>query len=385
MKFNEFVQFNDIDLDIIKVDKFFHNLENDIPLLLDEKLISYFGYSDDMPEETQSQIRKKNYASKRRVSDLFETNFLEYQNHLWWNYSSDEYKNFLCCDRSQHKNIKNLSPEMIEKLYPLVKKKGQQPNYILIMPKLFKEGLMLCQTTKGKQIRRFYIDMLDVFNLYVKYQNKMSIVTLECKLDKMLLKLDSSEKKLDESEKKLDESEKKREYGRIIYEEERKKTDVRFNKLIGISEDIKGQNDTLEVKLDDANRELKDTNVVLKDVAKQHVEINKLDLKKHPKFIILKDPNDDQMPYYAIRRQKESLQEAIDEIKEKYPDLKNWIQIPQPNAIAFFNLIKKELGEYMDRDGNWFGLKNITSSEFKKRVKELNKKRLAPPKKKVFT
>jgi hypothetical protein len=176
---------------------------------------------------------------------------------------------------------------------------------------------------------------------------------------------------------------KKREEDRIIYEEERKKTDVRFNKLIRISEDIKGQNDTLEVKLDDTNRELKDTNVVLKDVAKQHVEINKLDLKKHPKFIILKDPNDDQMPYYAIRRQKESLQEAIDEIKEKYPDLKKWVQIPQPNAIAFFNLIKKELGEYMNRDGNWFGLKNITSSEFKKRVKELNKKRLAPPKKKV--
>jgi hypothetical protein len=201
MKFNEFVQFNDIDLDTIKVDKFFHNLENDIPLLLDEKLISYFGYSDDMPEETQSQIRKKKKKSKEGVVNLFETNFLEYQNHLWWTYSSDEYKNFLWSELSDHKNIKNLSPEMIEKLYPLVKKKGRQPNYILIMPKLFKEGLMLCQTTKGKQVRRFYIDMLDVFNLYVKYQNKMSIVTLECKLDKMLLKLDSSEKKLDESEK----------------------------------------------------------------------------------------------------------------------------------------------------------------------------------------
>ena len=97
----------------------------------------------------------------------------------------------------------------------------------------------------------------------------------------------------------------------------------------------------------------------------------------------MKDPTDDELPYYAIRRQKESLQEAIDEITEKFPDLKIWIRIPQPNAIAFFNLIKKELGCYMNRDGNWFGIKNITQGEFKKKVKELNKRRVNPRKKKI--
>ena len=33
MKFNEFTKFNDIDLDEIKVDKFFHNIENNIPIV----------------------------------------------------------------------------------------------------------------------------------------------------------------------------------------------------------------------------------------------------------------------------------------------------------------------------------------------------------------
>jgi hypothetical protein len=67
--------------------------------------------------------------------------------------------------------------------------------------------------------------------------------------------------------------------------------------------------------------------------------------------------------------------------KGKYPDLKLWLRIPQPNAVAFFNIIKKELGQYMIRDGNWFGLKDIEPSDFKKRIKALNKKRSNPIKK----
>ena len=87
------------------------------------------------------------------------------------------------------------------------------------------------------------------------------------------------------------------------------------------------------------------------------------------------------MPYYAIRRQKESLQEAIDEITADFPDLTIWLKIPQPNAVAFFNLIKKELNQYMNRCKNWFGITGITPIEFKEKVKKLNQLRLNPPKK----
>jgi hypothetical protein len=422
MKFDEFIKFNNIDIDTIKVDKFFHNLDNNIPIYMDENMISYFGYSGAIS------------VQRKRIKELFETNFLEHQNQLWYTYNNEDYKIYLENLEGDHSNSKNSEKKLdIQTLYPPVPtgRGTSTTKHTLVMPKLFKEALMICQTEKGKLVRKFYIEMLDVFNLYVQFQNKMKINTLEGKLDVMVLKLDESnkiafdrnkkldesnkkldesnkkldesnkisfernikldesnikldesnkkldssekkrdesekkraesEKKRDESEKKRDESEKKAEIERQKADSDRKKADKRFQRLLGLAEN---------------------TEETLKEVSKHHVEIGKLDYNKHPKFIIMKDPNDDEIPYYAIRRQKESLQDAIDEITEKFPDLKIWIRIPQPNAVAFFNLIKKELGSYMNRDGNWFGLKDITSGEFKKKVKDLNQRRSNPRKKK---
>ena len=131
MKFNEFVEFNDINIDIIKVDKFFHNIENNIPILIDETLIKYFGYADNMSEDTSKQIKEKKKMQKLRLIELFENNFSEYKNNYWWIYKRDEYENFLRFAQPNHKNIKDLSPKIIQKLYPLnEKKKGQQPTYM---------------------------------------------------------------------------------------------------------------------------------------------------------------------------------------------------------------------------------------------------------------
>ena len=173
-------------------------------------------------------------------------------------------------------------------------------------------------------------------------------------------------------------------------DKERKNQQKRFEELMertgGLKTSLDGVNKTLDdtkTSLDGVNKTLDDTKSTLDDtnkkvsrIAKNYVDLDNLDNHKHPKFIILKDPNDDEMPYYAIRCQKENIDGAIKKIKEDYPDLKYWLKIPQPNAIAFYNTIKKELGGHMIRDGNWFGLKNIKSREFKKRVKKLNKKRI---------
>jgi hypothetical protein len=346
MTFKEFVSFNNIDLNSIMVDKVFHNIHNNMPIYMDEPMIEYFGYSGLMKEQRRCLVR------------LINDNFIEYQNNLWHSYKNKEYMEFyeknkksLEGQSSPSKISENLNnnPE-ISSIYPHAPtgKGTSTTKHLLVSPKLFKEMLMLCQTDKGKQVRRYYIDMMEVMELYIKFQNQVQIKSLNGQLADIKLMLTNSDKK---------------------HEEESKKRAEDFNKLLGITTETK--------------EELKDTNITLKKVAKQHVEINKLDLKKHPKFIILKDPNDDQLPYYAIRRQQESIQDAIDEIMESYPDLKYWLRVPQPNAIAFFNIIKKELGEYMIRDGNWFGLKDIEPSDFKKKIKELNKKRSNPSKKKL--
>jgi hypothetical protein len=70
MKFRKFVAFNNIPLDTIYVDKFFHNLDKEVPILLDEEVIKYFGYSENMPEETSEQIRKKKLKQKEGVKNF---------------------------------------------------------------------------------------------------------------------------------------------------------------------------------------------------------------------------------------------------------------------------------------------------------------------------
>ena len=249
MKFSEFIKFNNIDLDSVKVDKFFHNLDNNIPIYMDETIISYFVYSGNLLKQKQS------------IKNLFETNFLEQQNQLWHIYNNKDYKKYLENLEYEQRYTKNLekNPEKkigkldIQSLYPSVPtgKGTSTTKHTLVMPKLFKEALMLCQTEKGKLVRRFYIEMLDVFNLYIQFQNKMKINSLEGKLDVMILKLDESNKiseernkkldesnkiseernkKLEESEKKREESEKKREESERKREESERKAEIERQK-----------------------------------------------------------------------------------------------------------------------------------------------------------
>lgn len=60
----------------------------------------------------------------------------------------------------------------INALYPPPQRGRGKVNtkHLLIVPKLFKEMLMLCQTSRGKRIRRYYVDLEETISLYFKYQ-----------------------------------------------------------------------------------------------------------------------------------------------------------------------------------------------------------------------
>jgi hypothetical protein len=381
MTFKQFVLFNNIGLDAIMVDKMFHNIRNDIPIYMDETMIEYFGYSGKLKEQRMCLNR------------LIENNFTEYQNKLWHSYKNKEYIEF--CENNQKSlerqsssskinGINGINSDISTVYPPAPTGRGTATTkHLLIMPKLFKEMLMLCQTDKGKQVRRYYIDMMEVMELYIKFQNQVHVKSLNSNITELTANISEMKTIMLESEKKRDEDSKKRD---DEYKQSEKKRDEDSKKRDDEYKQSEKKRDEEEKRQEDRYKKLfgttEEINETLKVVSKNHVDINKLDLKKHPKFIILKDPDDDQMPYYVIRRQQESLQDAIDDIKIEYPKLKVWLNIPQPNAIAFFNLIKKELGEYMIRDGNWFGLKDIRSGEFKRKVKALNKSRKTPPKQK---
>jgi predicted nucleic acid-binding Zn-ribbon protein len=323
-----------------------------------------FKLSAILLETTPKQIREKRNKQKLRMLELFNANFSEYKNKIWWEYTTEEYKQFLCAGHPANKSIEHIGPELIQKLYPLVKKKGRQPTYILIMPKLIKEGLMLCDTEKGKQVRRFYIDMMDVMELYVKYQNKTNIITLETKMDKMLLKLNTSERKSDaaearriESEAKADEERAKADEERAKADEERAKADEERAKAEARFNDLMARTENVQVTLNS-------TKDILMGVANEHVPKTNIPLKKYEVLIIIKDSNDDDCPYYVIRTQKENINKAIKKIKDRFIGIDVLVRIDHPNSKKLWQSFKSKYGKFLINTGsNWFGLNNRTTED----------------------
>jgi phage anti-repressor protein len=351
MTIKEFIDTTEFNINPETFDILFMNInDEDIPIYIDDAMLDWMGYS-------------RNDSLIKHINRNFEEG-IEYKN-----LKNNKYKEFLDEETNKFKDtqvagFKSNFPK------PATGSSARSIKHLIVMPDAFRSLCMMINTEKGKQIRKYYITLeklIKSYNLYQTiYRGQEAERAMSCKGDKIdSLSLQISSQTL-QMEKQTREMEKQR------IESEKQSLEIR--ELLGYAKDSKSA-------VSELSEELKDTNITLKSVAKQRVEIDTLDLNKHPKFIILKDPNDDQMPYYAIRRQQESVRDAIDEIMSSYPELKVWIKIPQPNAVAFFNLIKKELGIHMIRDGNWFGLKDIEPSAFKKKIKALNKKRSNPLKK----
>ena len=159
MKFIEFIKFIDIKLEINMVDKFFHNINLDLPIYMSSETIEYFGYSGPI------------YQQKKAVNELIDNNFKEYKNQSYWIYDNEKYDTFLI--EYNNKILDNLVlgyPNT--RLYPEIDKgHGKaKTNHLIIMPEMFKEMLMLCNTEKGKQVRKYYIKVVDALHLYIEYQ-----------------------------------------------------------------------------------------------------------------------------------------------------------------------------------------------------------------------
>jgi hypothetical protein len=268
LTFNQFIKFNEIGLDEIKVDNFFHNLQNNIPIYMDETMIGYFGYSGSLKKQ------------KERLTDLIEENFIEYKDQLYYGYDNKGYTKYLENLKSDQSDFKNIDEKFdIASICPeaSVGKSASRIKHTLIMPKLFKEMLMLYQTEKGKQVRSFYINMLDVFNLYIEFQNNFTIKTKDCKIDNLLLQLKDDRKKSDENERKSEE---------------------RFNRLMNKTEESSNKADT-EYKKAEISRQKLDR------VLPQRVETNKLENGEKQQVLILHDRDATGLEYnlYVLRVQ----------------------------------------------------------------------------------
>jgi hypothetical protein len=226
--------------------------------------------------------------------------------------------------------------------------------------------LMLCNTAKGKQVRRFYLDMVEVMEIYIQYQNKMTISSLEQKLDNISLTLHESNKKADKEREKAD---KEREKAEERFQEERLKSEERYNKLFGAAENT-------SQKLDISNQKLENTNQKLDAVLPQRVAIESND-PDHPQVFILRDcdATEGELNLYCMRCQTSKYNQQLKKLKSNYGDnIRRMLTIKQPNAIVFWKEIKKELSANIikDNNSNWFKLQNMTNLEFKQKINELD-------------
>ena len=186
-----------------------------------------------------------------------------------------------------------------------------------------------------------------MFELYREYQLRFKERSLTFKDDK----IDKLEKLIRDNETKA--------------QEEREKSEERYQKLIGTAENIQG--------------ELEETNDIMSEIAKERVVQDRISYEKKSYLVILKDKNDKEVPYYVIRSQKRNINTSIKSIKCKYPDadLKRILKIKHPNAIAFWEDIKQKYNKNIEIiDGNWFCLNDISELKFKKKIKKLNQNRI---------
>jgi hypothetical protein len=149
MTFVQFIEFNKITLDECKLSKFSHNLNNNLPIYINDYMISYFGYGGKMKYQKQC------------VKELIEENFSEYKDILYYIHDNENYTKFL----------KNLE-KSVEDIYPPVPVgECKSPvKHTLIMPTLFKEILMKCQNIKGNRYRNGFIEIYATFMLYFKFK-----------------------------------------------------------------------------------------------------------------------------------------------------------------------------------------------------------------------
>ena len=346
---SEFINYTKFNIDDFSMRKFYYNMYTEIPIYIDNSIIEWFGYKGFIREQ-RKQIRR-----------MLQNNFSDYKDEYWFEYSNLEYKEFYKKNsmgvKTPIENMENLYPDPIEF-------KGKNKiKHLIIHPTIFKHIVLMADTKNSMNIRNYYIALEDLIKKYTQYQAeviKSDNISLKDLLKETNIILKENEKKAEEERKKA--------------EEERKKADERFNKLLGVAEDTKEE--VLEKIGELAETRLDLSNVVHDRVSTKRVPANKISY-----FVILKDADDEKVPYYVLRAQRQSVSRKITEMQKDY-NVHEVFRIYEPNAVNFWISVCNKFSSNIRKSPtqNWFALRNITESEFKRQVIEMDKSERQNPK-----
>lgn len=331
---NEFIEETKYNIDAFTIDRFWSNLNEDMPLYLDENLLQWCGFIG------EERYRKKSLA--RVLSGFVES--VDY-----WVFTNDEYLEW----HSGHSNITN---------YPHpdnFKGKGKSTiKHIILTVTCFKELIMILHTKKAKQVRRYYLELERLYFTYTKYTVMFRERQIKCKdtkIDLLIMQMSDIIK-----ENKI----------------QTHKIDIQTKNL----ERVLQLNEDIAEKL---------------DIATDERAPKSEDVKKHEMFILMQLNNRRyNYAYYVLCRQKESIQDGLDNILKRHPNASEALRIEyQPNSKNLFQLIKDglrssgkvsvrynniDLGFVIDENGE---RRAYTHDEFIEDIKQLDAdKKLVPNK-----
>ena len=167
----EFITATEFKIDKWSMDKFFHNIKDDVPLYIDDETIKWFGY------------RGKLDKQKEKIKKILQKNFAEYENKLWFDYSNENYTKFYL----ENPTVVQIDEVVGLNVYPDPKDvKGNNTKHMIVYPDIFKMLIMLATTKCKFRIMDYYITLEDLVKKYFKYQCEFYKLNYDSEYNKIM-------------------------------------------------------------------------------------------------------------------------------------------------------------------------------------------------------
>jgi hypothetical protein len=189
-----------------EVDKFYNNLQHDMPILITDALIDWMGFdgTNDIKRHNFTKCMKKCDPLSEYSKSFSYVQLCEWQNELLTKFNPVQLDGIESGDNSNtitHSNLPGLNKIEIEALYPtIVKDKNTtRRKFTLVNPDLFQSMVMGLKTSNGNKVRAHFITCKKVLEIYMQYQTvykelqyRIDMDNMQRKMDNMLI--DSNEK-----------------------------------------------------------------------------------------------------------------------------------------------------------------------------------------------
>ncbi len=139
--------------DQLYIDRFWNNIADDKWMYIGDEMLEWIGYATDRARQ-----------AKELYIHILDNNF---QRNI----------DFRLLNASEMKNLFVMPSHDIE--LPAKYNQHNKVKHLIIAPDTFKESLMLVQTSKAKEIRKYYLEIEKIFKFYTQYQAKYHELSLQ--------------------------------------------------------------------------------------------------------------------------------------------------------------------------------------------------------------